>query len=53
MDVHYKGELVVTVCAIVHTSGEGMESRIKLIKLVGHHVKEQSQHTESLPSTHT
>lgn len=47
MDVHYKGELVVTVCAIVYTSGEGMESRIEL------NVKGQSQHTASPPSTYT
>lgn len=31
MDVHYKVKLVVTVCAIVYTSGEGMESRVELI----------------------
>lgn len=31
VDVHYEGELVVTVCAVVYTSGEGMEPRIELL----------------------
>lgn len=31
MDVQYKGELVVTVCAIVYTSGGGVQSRIEFI----------------------
>lgn len=47
MNVQYKDELVVTVCAGIYSSDEGMESRIGLSCVASSHG------TVSDPSTHT